>query len=126
MPKQKRKHSRLPKLPKSVRQDNIHPGFGSKKTPMRIRLEASQITELKQLAREHGTTLAQELDNAFDAYLLGMSQREVRMLHALLDRLNESTDKANRALVAALRETGKTRDFARKKRSGRSTASGWR
>ncbi len=129
MPTQKRKHRRLAKLLKTPAPwDSLHSVFGLKKSPIKARLEASQIAELKKLARENGATLAQELENAVEAYCLGLSRHEIRMLHALVDRLNESTAEANRALVAALRETQKTTRayFARKKRSGRSTASGWR
>ncbi len=105
---------------KSARKDNLYPKPGFKKTAMRISLEAFQIAELKKLAKEHGTTLAQEFDNAIDAYVLGASQGEIRTLNALVDQLKESTARANKALDAALRETGKTRaHVTRKKRAKR-------
>lgn len=118
MTKQKRKPHSLSKLQKSVRQDNIHPGYGLKRSAIKVRLEADLIAGLKKLARENGTTLAQEMENAVDAYCLGVSRHEIRLLNALIDRLNESTAKANQTLDAAMRETKKTRaHLARKKRA---------
>lgn len=49
---------------------------------------------------------------------MGVSCREIRLLHALLDRMNKSMAQAHQALATALRETKKTRvHFARKKRT---------
>ncbi len=124
MPKQKHQHHRLSPLLKSIGQDNIPLEDGSKRSAIKVRIEAAQIAGLKRLAREYGTTLAQELDNAVDAYCLGVSRREIRLLHALLDRMNESTAKAHRALATARRETKKTRaHFAWKRRPARSSIS---
>ncbi|MHB8742196.1 MAG: hypothetical protein ACYC9L_03645 [Sulfuricaulis sp.] len=115
----KTKHYSLPKLLKSVRQGNLHAEFGFKTSILNVRLDAAQVAELKELAKEHGTTLAQELDNAIDAYVLGMSQGELRLFKALVDRLIEATANANKALDAALRKTKKTRTHStRKQRSG--------
>lgn len=48
-----------------------------------------------------------------------MSQGEIRLFNALVDRLNEATAKTSKALNAALRETEKTRaHYARQQRSG--------
>ncbi len=113
----KTKHYSLPKLLKSVRQGNLHAEFGFKTSVLNVRLDASQIAGPKKLARDDGTTLAQELDNAVDAYLLGMSQGEIRMLHAVLNRFNESLARSNKVIDAALQETEKTlAHFPRKQR----------
>jgi len=104
---------------KSVRQS--YPGHETefKKSILKVRLDASQIADLKRLAKEHGTTLAQELDNAVDAYVLGVSQEEIRMLNALVDQLKEATTNAKKAVDEALRKTKKTRaQSTRKQRSG--------
>ncbi len=104
---------------KSARQNNPHPEVGFKKSVLNVYLDTSQIAEMKQLTKEHGTTLAQEFDNAVDAYLLGMSQGEVRLLNTVLNRFNESLDRSNQVIDAALRKTEKNlAHWARKKRSG--------
>ncbi len=108
-PNRKTKHYLLPELLKSASKDNLHPEFGLKKTAMRIRLEASQIAGLRKLARRNGTMVTAELGNAIDAYLLGITPGEIRLLNALIDRLNVSTARANKALDAALREIAKSR-----------------
>ena len=118
-PNRKTKRYAFPKLLKSVHKDNLHPEFGLKKSAVRVRLEASQIAALKKLARESGTTFAEELSNAVDAYCLGLSRSEVRLLSALLDRFKESTARARKALVEAQRAVDKTcTRFVRKKRAG--------
>ncbi len=118
-PNRKTKRYSRPGPLKSVRLDNFHPVPRFKKSVLNVYLDTSQIAEMKQLAREHGTTLAQEFDNAVDAYLLGMSQGEIRMLHAVLNRFNESMDRSNKVIDAALRKTEKNlAHWARKKRSG--------
>ena len=112
-----RRHARPGR--KSVRQS--YPGHETefKKSVLKVRLDAFQIAALKSLAKEHGTTLAQEFDNAVDAYLLGMRQGEVRMLNAVLKRFNESMGRSNKVIDAALRKTEKNlAHLARKKRSG--------
>ncbi len=114
----KTKGSSRPGL-KSARQDNLHPVSRPKTSLLNVYLNTAQIAEMKQLAREHGTTLAQEFDHAVDAYLLGMSQGQLRMLHTVLHRFNESLDRSNQAIEAALRKTEKNLShLARKKRSG--------
>lgn len=109
-------HSR-PKR-KSARQSNRSPETEFRKSVLKVRLDAFQIAALKKLAKEHGTTLAQEFDNAVDAYVLGVSQEEIRTLNALVDQLKEATANAKKTVDEALRKTKKTRAHsARKKRT---------
>lgn len=116
----KRKPESLIKL-QALGQHRIHPDVGREQSVYCARLEASRLRELKQLAREHGTTLAQELENAIDAYCAGLSRREIRLINTVLGGLNESTVEARRALKTARRETQRIRArSARKKRRGRS------
>jgi hypothetical protein len=104
---------------KSVRQSNPSPEAEFRKSVLKVRLDAFQIAALKSLAKEHGTTLAQEFDYAVDAYFLGLSQGEIRMLDALVDQLREATANASKTVDAALRKTEKNlAHLARKKRSG--------
>jgi len=104
---------------KSARQSNPSPETEFRKSVLKVRLDAFQIAALKRLAKEHGTTLAQEFDNAIDGYLLGMNQDEIRLLNTYLDRLNKSMDQNIKALDAARRKTKKTRTHStRKQRSG--------
>ncbi len=110
-----RKPGRYAKLREAARRYLANPPLQAGQAVYAVRLEASQVKALKQLARAHGTTLNQELDYAIDAYCLGVSRRGIRLLDALVDRMNESTARANRALDAALRETGKTRAHCARK-----------
>lgn len=112
-----RRHARPKRKP--VRRSNRSPETEFKKSVLKVRLDAFQIAALKRLAKEHGTTLAQEFDYAVDAYFLGLSREEVRMLDALVDQLREATASASKAVDAALRKTEKNlAHLARKKRSG--------
>lgn len=83
---------------KSARPDNLHPDSGSRKSVLKVRLEASLIPALERLAKQHGTILAQEVDNAIVGYLLGANQDEIRQMNTCLDRLNETIDRNNLAL----------------------------
>lgn len=117
--KPKRRPDRLTKLLKPIHKKNIHPELSFKKSALKVYLDTAQIAEMKQLAKEHGTTLAQELDNAVDAYLLGMSQGEIRMLHAALNHFSESLGRSNKVIDAALRKAEKNlAHLAGKRRSG--------
>jgi hypothetical protein len=103
---------------KSARQSNLSSETEFKKSVLRVRLDAFQIAALKRLAKVHGTTLAEEFDYAVDAYFLGLSQGEIRMLDALVDQLREATTSASKAVNKALRKTEKNlAQLARKKRS---------
>lgn len=110
-----------PQRSKPMTQSKRKPALSRlKKTAMRIRLGAIQLAELKRLAGEHGTTLAQEIDNAIDAYILNISPGDIRMFNALLDRFNASLDRSEKALDEVLRATRKSRRHpARGKRAGR-------
>lgn len=122
-PNSKRKPEGLAQLQKALRKHRIHPEVGREPSVYYARLEASQVKELKRLARENGATVEQELENAIDAYCAGLSRREMRQVNLAIDWLNESTAEARRALEAARREARKTRAyFARKQRRSRSPA----
>ena len=95
-PKSKRKPEDLAKLLKAVRKDNTHPAFGLDKSVYYARLKPPQVKELKRLARERGTTVAQELENAIEAYGAGLSRREIRLVNTVLDGLNESFGRNSR------------------------------
>lgn len=120
-PNSKRKPEGLAQLQKALRKHRIHPEVGLEQSVYYARLEASQVKELKRLARENGATVEQELKNAIDAYCAGLSRRELRQVNLAIDWLNESTAEARRAPEAARREAKKTRAYsARKKRRSRS------
>jgi hypothetical protein len=109
----------LQALLKQVRHGNLHPEIGLEKRPFSVRLSASQQRGLKKLARESGTTWREEMDRAIDAYLLGLSRKEINMLHALVAELERSTVRANKALDEALRAVEKTKNVMSRKRRRR-------
>lgn len=119
MTRKKHKPKGYDKLRQGARQYRAAVASGWLRTRVSVQLDGFQAEKLKQIARERGTTLAQELDHAIDAYCLGISRREIWLLNALLDRLNESTARTNRALEAALRETRKTRAHCARRRRTR-------
>jgi hypothetical protein len=102
--KRKRYPKRLAALLKPVRRKNIHPELGLKKSAPSLSVEPSQMTILRRLARERGTTVEQEIDHAIDTYLSGISPQEVRMLNTILDRFRAKLHKKNQAIDAAQRE----------------------
>lgn len=65
---------------------------------VRVRLDSFQVEELQKLAQEHGTTESEEIEKAVDAYLLGVSRQEISLIYALIDKLNRSTARAEKAL----------------------------
>jgi hypothetical protein len=104
---------------KQVRHANLHLEVGLEKQPYYVQLSASQRQGLKKLARESGTTVREEMDRAIDAYLLGLSRKEINMLHALVAELERSTVRANKALDEALRAVEKTKNVMSRKRRRR-------
>ena len=102
-PKRKRNPRRLATLLKAVRQENIHPELGLKKSVYSLSVESSRMKQLKRLARERGTTVEQEVGNAIDTYLLDLPPSDVRMLNTMLDRFKATMDKNNRTLDETLR-----------------------
>lgn len=100
--------------PKRVGRGSRHSEISLDKRALRVPLSASQLTDLKKLARASGTTMHEQVDRAIDAYLLGVSREEIALLHALVAELEVSTARANKALDEMLREAGK----AGKKPSG--------
>lgn len=80
MSKQERSPYQLSKLLKLARKDNLHPEVGGKRAEVSVPLDTFQITGLKKLAKKYKTTISSELSNAVDAYLLGLSRDEIRLL----------------------------------------------
>ena len=70
----------------------------SESAPVCVRLDSFQVEELQKLAQENGTTKSEEIEKAVDAYLLGVSRQEISMFYALIDELNRSTARAEKAL----------------------------
>lgn len=89
----------------------------SRNTGMRVTLDHAQGAELRKLARERGTTVAAEAGNAIDCYILGINPADAQRLNAVLDRLNESTDRAMKAIDQALAATKKKGRRRRKTRT---------
>lgn len=95
---------RLSKLLKSVRKDNLHPDVLGKRAQVSVPLDTFQITGLKKLANKYKTTVSSELSNAVDAYLLGLSRDEVRLLGHFADLTNTSLFVGNQKINRILRE----------------------
>ena len=108
-PKPKRKPQCLSKLQKAMRRNNIHPAFGAEKSTVILALESSQLAGLKKLARERGTTVAEQISNAVNAYVLDLTQAEIRLLNAILDRLHATMHKNQQAIEETLREIARRR-----------------
>jgi hypothetical protein len=98
----------LRSLLKRVRRSNLHPEIGLDKLSLGVRLSPSQLLDMKKLARASGTTVLEQIDRAIEAYLLGISRKEIALLHALVAGLERSTDRANKARDEVLRKPGKT------------------
>ena len=108
-PRPKRKPRRLPKVLKALRRENIYPDFGAEKSMVLLALEPSQLAGLKKLARERGTTVAEQISHAVNAYVLDLTLAEIRLLNASLDRLHATMHKNQRAIEEALREIARRR-----------------
>lgn len=107
-PKRKRKPKRYAKLRRTACKHRAHPPSGPNKVIYSVPLEVFQLKALRRLARERGTTVAQELEHAIDGYLLGLPPSDIRMLNTILERFHATMDKNNRRLDEALREVGKS------------------
>lgn len=119
MSRQERRPYRLSKLLKSVRKDNLHPEVGGKRAAVRVALDTFQTAGLKRLANANGTTVVTELSNAVDAYLLGLTRDEVRLLGLVADLTKASALKIDEKLTGTLREIDKsTARIARMERRG--------
>lgn len=104
MPKPERSQYRISKLLKSVRKDNLHPEVGGKRAEVSVPLDTFQITGLKKLAKKYKTTVNSELSNAVDAYLLGLSRDEIRLLGHFADLTKTSVFVGNQKITGILRE----------------------
>lgn len=107
-PKRKRKPKRNARLRKAARKHRAHPPSGPNKVIYSVPLEVFQLKELRRLARERGTTVAQELEHAIDGYLLELPPSDIQMLNTILERLHTTMDKNNRRLDETLREVGES------------------
>lgn len=100
---------------------NDHREKSSGKAGRMVFLEPAQIAELRKLARDHGTSLADEIGNAVDAYVLGIAPTDVRKLDEVLDKLNATTDRAKLALDEAL-AVAKAAQHAPPRKTGKGAA----
>jgi hypothetical protein len=102
MVKARSRHGHTSSRSKPATKANVRQETSSRKSGRMVFLEPAQIEELKKLARDHGTTLAVEISNAVDAYVLGIAPTDVRKLDELLDKLSATTDRAKHALDEAV------------------------
>jgi hypothetical protein len=108
-PRPKRKPRRPAKVLKALRRENIHPDFGAEKSMVLLALEPSQLAGLKKLARERGTTVAEQISHAVNAYVLDVTSAEIRWLNAMLDRLHATMHKNRQAIEETLQEIARRR-----------------
>lgn len=76
-----------------------------------VYLEPVQKTALQKRAKEKGTKVAEEIRNAVDSYLAGVTAEDLKLLDAAtletkkhLDAMIEELDAANKKLDAAFAE----------------------
>lgn len=74
-----------------------------------VNISSKQATELRRLARINRTSFKQELSDAIDAYVLGVSPQEVRILDGIADQLNASLDRADLTLDRELAQLSSQR-----------------
>ncbi|MBE7423835.1 MAG: ribbon-helix-helix protein, CopG family [Zoogloeaceae bacterium] len=70
-----------------------------------LRLSATALAGLRQLARKNGRSVPEEIRRAVDAHLLGTSPGEYVMLEALSDKFVKVAKEFERTLDQALHKT---------------------
>lgn len=129
-PKRRRQPRRHTKHRKAVRRrrdrrlkelDKLSPVLRANRPAVKIPLKDSQIAALRELAREHGTTVETEIDMAIDAYCLGVTRVDIPWLTEFFTRFNAALERNNVVLDQTLREVGKSNArLARRERSRKS------
>jgi hypothetical protein len=71
-------------------------GTARSRSDAQPRLARHQMVELRKLARDRSTSVAVELGNAVDAYVLGIAPTDVGKLDDALERLGPGPDRKRR------------------------------
>jgi hypothetical protein len=79
------------------------------------KLARYQMAELRKLARDRGTSVAVELSNAVDAYVLGIAPTDIGRLEDMLAKLSASTGEAKITVEEALAVAKKAKRTHRRK-----------
>lgn len=101
--------------------ENIEARFNDATSMVCFTMETHLMSELKSLAVKRKTTVAQEITDALEAHVLGVSPADARLMNAIIDRFRATMDRNTRNLDELLYRIQRYRARQGKTR-GRSSA----